>query len=235
MLTSDVTLQSPFATWMLAVSGWRVFSAVIDAQHSDCRQSKMWQADRLLFACDLAASSVLLLNLNKRLEKVSWVCFFLMVSRHVVISRLPASTFGLFCSWSHSMLFWGPELLLRRKLTPPPFEASVRPVCEFVACTSSNWPCVFYILISHWHTSTMFHPLTCRIEQYIYTVACTVRYWDLLRFVEICSPIRSHHFSQVVRRRGVAREPLWSRGGASASRSPGADCRWKGDWHRNMS
>jgi hypothetical protein len=70
---------------------------------------------------------------------------------------------------------------------------------------------------------------------YIYTVACTVRYWDLLRFVEICSPIRSHHFSQVVRRRGVAREPLWSRGGASASRSPGADCRWKGDWHRNMS
>ena len=161
-----------------------------------------------------------------------------MVSRHVAISRLPAAKFGLFCSWSHSLLFWGPELLLRRKLTPPPFEASVRPVCEFVACTSSNWPCVFYILISHrhWHRPCFILLLVGlnNIQYVLIYIYCSL-YGKLLRFVEICSPIRSHPFSQVLRRRGVAREPLWSRGGASASRSPGADCRWKGNWHRNMS
>lgn len=167
MLTSDVTLQSPFATWMLAVSGWRVFSAVIDAQHSDCRQSKMWQADRLLFACDLAASSALLLNLNKRLEKVSWVYFFL--------NGFPTcgdqQTAGGHV-WLVLFLESQPAFLRSRTLAAPQADttplwskcqASVRVCCMHILQLAL---CLLYSYITLTLTSTMFHPLTCRIEQY---------------------------------------------------------------------
>ena len=243
MLTSDVTLQSPFATWMLAVSGWRVF------QPSSMRSIQIAgraRCGKRIVCC--------LLAISLQAQPCSWISIkdWKRYPGHVFfLNGFPTcgdqQTAGGHV-WLVLFLESQPAFLRSRTLAAPQADttplwskcqASVRVCCMHILQLAL---CLLYSYITLTLTSTMFHPLTCRIEQYticiniyIYTVACMVSYWDLLRFVEICSPIRSHPFSQVLRRRGVAREPLWSRGGASASRSPGADCRWKGNWHRNMS